>query len=216
MTFTTDRETKLAFLKGAWKSRPALLFCAAAGIAGAVGALASAPFLAEALETMAALGHIEAALERSAAASGASRPVLLFTVSCALALLGLVPLIWRRGEAGKWVRETVEVSDAELRWVARGDGTPEGMLEVVVCRLNGCSFSYDAARRQLSIRDAAGAAMASGLVASPGAAATIAFADLYSAGGDQDGGAHEMTIYPYFEPDLVRALREAGIEELRP
>ncbi len=216
MRFTTNKERRKAFLKGAWRSHAALTFFAAAGVSGAAGAAVTAPLFVEGLRAMTTLGRIEDALERSAAASAASRPVLWMALCLTLALLGVFPLLWRRLEAARWPQETLEISGNELRHASRRRDAPDGMFDVLVCRIDRLAFRYDPRSRRLNLwtRDGADApGMVAATVADADAAAGIPFDDLARAG---DNAVPETWLYPWFDPDPVQALRDAGAEELEP
>lgn len=115
----------------------------------------------------------------------------------------------RNEPARQLTNETLTIEDGvlTLTYHRRYDPVRDG-VDVASARLDRCAFWWDAKRRQLVIDAKERGAVREWHYAIPAQVGSVPF--------EQMRPCSFMRFYPYYDPDLISALRSMGVEERGP
>lgn len=209
MTFTVNPEKKRTWNHGWWRDWPqgkVGLVVAALCTAGLVGVSLYAALTIDASALAAeayALGDRPETM-RLGVCLGAAALML----TAALVLFGGT-LRHRSAPERQTSGESIAIENGWLtmRYHRRLDPSPTG-LDVAVAWLPGCSWWWDAKRRQLVIDAVSAGSVRDWHYDDPAREESVPFEAMHQ--------ASLMRLYPFYEPDLMAYLRQIGVAERSP
>lgn len=206
MNFYVDQERKRTWNHGWWRDWTQGKVAVVVACVCVTGLIALAVYAALTLD-QAALAAETRMLGNRPETTRLAMMMAASAVLLAGALIAIGGVLRRRSEpmrirSGEAI--VIEGGMLTMTYHRRVDPNPAG-VDVACARLDRCSFWVDAKRRQLVIDARESGAVREMHYDDPALVGSVPF--------EQMRPCSFMRFYPYFEPDLVSALRGLGVEE---